>query len=302
MGGGAGGSDGVVRAPMTGTVMKVQCKVGDVVEADQTLAVLTAMKMEHKLSAGIAGVVRKVLAQEGGTVEQGSVLVEVEARLLLAIAGPDGDVHQLSYYSLPLQMDRVSFLPLSWTIVHPINGESPLAGLTQDELIRRRAELLLIVKGLDEGYMQPVITRHSYRYDEIAWGGRFVRVYGVEGGEARLYLSKLSSYTPEAAPERLPDGTAVQDRLPEFGYTILRLGKTRIDAEPLERAIAAYGAPVKTLDIDEQSWDRILDINTKGVLFLSQAFLPSMRARKKGSIACMSSVSAQRFLRVCRSR
>ena len=143
--------------------------------------------------------------------QRDTLLVEVEARLLLAIAGPDGDVHQLSYYSLPLQMDRVSFLPLSWTIVHPINGESPLAGLTQDELIRRRAELLLIVKGLDEGYMQPVITRHSYRYDEIAWGGRFVRAYGVEGGEARLYLSKLSSYTPEAAPERLPDGTTAQD-------------------------------------------------------------------------------------------
>ena len=46
----------------------------------RSLAVLTAMKMEHKLFAGIAGVVRKVLAQEGGTVEQGSVLVEVEAR------------------------------------------------------------------------------------------------------------------------------------------------------------------------------------------------------------------------------
>ena len=143
--------------------------------------------------------------------QRDTLLVEVEARLLLAIAGPDGDVHQLNYYSLPLQMDRVSFLPLSWTIVHPINGDSPLAGLTKDDLARRRAELLLIVKGLDEGYMQPVITRHSYRYDEIAWGGRFVRVYGVEGGEARLYLSKLSSYTPEAAPERLPDGTAVQD-------------------------------------------------------------------------------------------
>jgi NAD(P)-dependent dehydrogenase (short-subunit alcohol dehydrogenase family) len=57
---------------------------------------------------------------------------------------------------------------------------------------------------------------------------------------------------------------------------------------------AGVTQPVKTLDIDEQSWDRILDINTKGVLFLSQAFLPSMRARKKGSIACMSSVSAQR--------
>ena len=57
---------------------------------------------------------------------------------------------------------------------------------------------------------------------------------------------------------------------------------------------AGVTQPVKTLDIDEASWDRILDINTKGVLFLSQAFLPSMRARKRGSIACMSSVSAQR--------
>jgi len=57
---------------------------------------------------------------------------------------------------------------------------------------------------------------------------------------------------------------------------------------------AGVTQPVKTLDIDEASWNRILDINTKGVLFLSQAFLPSMRERKKGSIACMSSVSAQR--------
>ncbi|MCA3596403.1 MAG: SDR family oxidoreductase [Methylobacterium sp.] len=57
---------------------------------------------------------------------------------------------------------------------------------------------------------------------------------------------------------------------------------------------AGVTQPVKTLEIDEASWNRILDINTKGVLFLSQAFLPSMRARKQGSIACMSSVSAQR--------
>lgn len=57
---------------------------------------------------------------------------------------------------------------------------------------------------------------------------------------------------------------------------------------------AGVTQPVKTLEIDEASWNRILDINTKGVLFLSQAFIPSMQARKKGSIACMSSVSAQR--------
>ncbi len=76
--GGGSGGDGTVRAPMTGTVMKVLCKAGDRVAADQTLCVLSAMKMEHKLMAGIEGVVRSVAATEGGTVEQGVVLVEVE--------------------------------------------------------------------------------------------------------------------------------------------------------------------------------------------------------------------------------
>lgn len=57
---------------------------------------------------------------------------------------------------------------------------------------------------------------------------------------------------------------------------------------------AGVTQPVKIMDIDADSWDRILDINLRGVLNLSQAFIPQMRAQKKGSIACMSSVSAQR--------
>ncbi len=78
-GGGAGGADGTVRAPMTGTVLDVLCKPGDVVAADQTLVVLSAMKMEHKLTAGVAGVVKLVDAQKGATVDQGAVLAVVEA-------------------------------------------------------------------------------------------------------------------------------------------------------------------------------------------------------------------------------
>lgn len=57
---------------------------------------------------------------------------------------------------------------------------------------------------------------------------------------------------------------------------------------------AGITQPVKTLEIDPKSWDRIIDVNLKGVLFLSQAVIPHMKSRGKGSIACMSSVSAQR--------
>ncbi len=77
-GGVAGGADGKVRAPMTGTVLDVLCKPGDAVVANQPIVVLSAMKMEHKLTAGVDGVVESIGAQKGGTVDQGAVLAVVK--------------------------------------------------------------------------------------------------------------------------------------------------------------------------------------------------------------------------------
>lgn len=73
-----------------------------------------------------------------------------------------------------------------------------------------------------------------------------------------------------------------------------------------EAAIAAFGQidilinnagisqPLKLMEIGSAQWDAVLDVNLRGVLYLSQAFVPHMRTRRRGSIACMSSVSAQR--------
>ncbi|NIE73455.1 SDR family oxidoreductase [Pantoea sp. Ap-967] len=57
---------------------------------------------------------------------------------------------------------------------------------------------------------------------------------------------------------------------------------------------AGITQPVKTLDITGKDYDRILDVNLRGTLLMSQAVIPSMRAQRSGSIICMSSVSAQR--------
>lgn len=77
-------------------------------------------------------------------------------------------------------------------------------------------------------------------------------------------------------------------------------------AQAADRAIAEFGRidilinnagitqAVKTLEIDPASWDRILDVNLRGVLYLSQAVIPQMKKQGGGSVACMSSVSAQR--------
>ncbi len=70
---------GVLEAPMTGTVLAVHVSVGDQVTVGQTVAVVTAMKMEHKLQAEIDGVVVEVGAAVGDQVDQGAVVVRIEA-------------------------------------------------------------------------------------------------------------------------------------------------------------------------------------------------------------------------------
>ena len=57
---------------------------------------------------------------------------------------------------------------------------------------------------------------------------------------------------------------------------------------------AGITQPLKLMEIGDREWDAVMDVNLRGVLNLSQALVPHMRERRQGSIACMSSVSAQR--------
>jgi acetyl-CoA/propionyl-CoA carboxylase biotin carboxyl carrier protein len=65
---GATGGDGAVTSPMPGTVTLVQAAVGDEVEAGAPLLVVEAMKMEHVLTAPIAGTVTELGVAAGQTV------------------------------------------------------------------------------------------------------------------------------------------------------------------------------------------------------------------------------------------
>ena len=72
------GSADVAVAPMPGRVVSVAVHVGDAVSKGDPLAVLEAMKMEHRLVAAVDGVVVEVLASQDDQVGQGEVLVRLE--------------------------------------------------------------------------------------------------------------------------------------------------------------------------------------------------------------------------------
>jgi acetyl-CoA/propionyl-CoA carboxylase biotin carboxyl carrier protein len=77
----AAGAGGPVLSPMPGTVTAVEVTDGQEVEAGSRLVVVEAMKMEHVLTAPVAGVVRDLRARAGDAVAKDAVLLVVEPSL-----------------------------------------------------------------------------------------------------------------------------------------------------------------------------------------------------------------------------
>lgn len=67
-----------VEAPMPGTILAVNVKVGDAVKKGQVLCVLEAMKMENEIMATGDGTVVSVAVSVGESVNTGQVLIALE--------------------------------------------------------------------------------------------------------------------------------------------------------------------------------------------------------------------------------
>lgn len=78
--GGAGGGEASseLRAPMPGQIINQLCKVGDTVEAGQSVVVIEAMKMQQPLKAPFAGTVEKIEGAVGDQVGEGQVLAVIQ--------------------------------------------------------------------------------------------------------------------------------------------------------------------------------------------------------------------------------
>lgn len=69
----------IITAPIPGTIIFVKTALGDEVKKDQTLVILSAMKMENELKSPIDGIVTAIKTNKGDIVQDGKVLVEVKA-------------------------------------------------------------------------------------------------------------------------------------------------------------------------------------------------------------------------------
>lgn len=105
----------------------------------------------------------------------------------------------------PLELERrsVTFFPLSWTVVHPIDENSPMYGLTEAELRADDVEFLILLTAVDETFSTIVHQRSSYKPDEILWGHKFVNLYNKSqnGEPISINVRKLSKVEPARPAE-----------------------------------------------------------------------------------------------------
>ncbi|MBE6407507.1 MAG: biotin/lipoyl-binding protein [Lentisphaerae bacterium] len=73
----AGGAAADIKAPMPGTIVRVEVAAGDAVEAGQVVAVIEAMKMETEIKAEKAGTVKEVLVGAKEVVTAGQAIISI---------------------------------------------------------------------------------------------------------------------------------------------------------------------------------------------------------------------------------
>ena len=121
------------------------------------------------------------------------------------------------------------------------------------------------------------------------------RLFAEQG--ARVAILDLDEFASREAAAALGDGhigvacdvtssascqSAAEAAIRAFGHVDILINN------------AGITQPAKVMDIEAKGWDAVLDVNLRGILYLSQSVIPHMRQRSRGAIACMSSVSAQR--------
>lgn len=83
------------------------------------------------------------------------------------------------FYTLPLKRSRTSMFALSWTVMHVIDEESPLYGLSPEDWEEGQAEMIISMNGVDGTFGQMIHARYSYTIDEVAIDARFVDILTV---------------------------------------------------------------------------------------------------------------------------
>jgi inward rectifier potassium channel len=129
------------------------------------------------------------------TYKDNHTLTNVEIKLNAALRVEENGTPTYKFYDLTLERYKVDNLPMNWTVVHPIDENSPLYGFTQEDMVAADAEIYVLIIAFDDVFSSPVLKRTSYTYREMLFGKKFVPMYreSEDGTTTILQMHKLNA-------------------------------------------------------------------------------------------------------------
>jgi inward rectifier potassium channel len=123
-------------------------------------------------------------------------LTNVEIKVNAAMVVDENGKRGFKFYELELERSHVESLPMNWTVVHPLNTDSPLFEYSREDMRYADLEIYVSVRGFDDVYSNVVQQRTSYTYDEILFGRKFVQMYreSSDGKTTIVELHKLHEH------------------------------------------------------------------------------------------------------------
>lgn len=125
-------------------------------------------------------------------------LTDLEIKVNIGLKVLENEEPVYKYFSLDLERTRVETMPMSWTVVHPINETSPFYGFTEEDMKNADVELYVMLRGFDDVFSNYVQQRTSYTYREILFNRKFVPMYreSDDGQKTILELQKINIHKP----------------------------------------------------------------------------------------------------------
>ncbi len=126
-----------------------------------------------------------------------SDLLEVSASVSLTMHAKDHGEEKRKYYRLKLEIDRIEFFPGTWTLVHPIDDNSPLSRINLGNIAEEDLEIIIQLKAFDDTFSQHVHARYSYLGSEILVDHEFAPAsYVDEQGNLIIEVQKIHATQP----------------------------------------------------------------------------------------------------------
>lgn len=124
------------------------------------------------------------------------VLTDASIKVNVGMTVEENGKQVFKFFDLDLERSRVESLSMNWTVVHPLEDNSPLFGMSAEDMKKADVEVYVLVRGFDDVFSSMVLKRTSYTFDEIVFDAKFAQMYheSEDGRTTILELDKLNKY------------------------------------------------------------------------------------------------------------